>query len=185
MRNAKLYVTTMLAACALDACAHGDPTGDPTGDDAGTDEPKRHPRDAAVVDGAAPPDAPITTGAAIVSCYTEGLPSATCAAPQHCCFNNYSSEHDGACTTATCTYGTILCDGPEDCTSGQRCCAHAIVDPDDGVTGYLLACQSTACGAAPANQELCHTSDTCSNGGSCVSTYGYDYDLPRTLSICR
>ncbi len=152
---------------------------------------KRHPRvDAAtpgtVADASTPPDAsPPSGNPGVVSCYSEGLPSASCTTPSHCCFSNYSSAHNGYCTTATCAYGTIDCDGPEDCGTGQRCCAHAIIDPDQGLTGYRLACQTTACGTAPANEELCHSSSTCSGGGSCVSAFGNQNDLPRTMSICK
>jgi hypothetical protein len=59
------------------------------------------------------------------------------------------------------------------------CCANAI---DGG--GWSLACQSSACGAPPAHEELCHDSASCSSG-SCVNAYNVNYDLPRTLYICR
>ncbi|HEX3760170.1 MAG TPA: hypothetical protein VHW23_15745 [Kofleriaceae bacterium] len=124
-----------------------------------------------------------------ISCYSEGSPGASCTLPTHCCFTNYSSQHDGACTTAACTWGTIECDGPEDCASGQHCCAHAIVTPD-GLAGYQLACQASACGMAPANEEMCHptasAAGTCSNPSSqCVTAFGNDNDLPPSLHICQ
>jgi hypothetical protein len=121
----------------------------------------------------------------IVSCYTEGNPTATCTLPTQCCFSNYNSQHDGECSTSACVWGTIDCDGPEDCASGQHCCAHVIIDPDWGILGYRLACQSTACGSAPANQEMCHDTSTCGTGRSCVSTVGNDSDLPPSLHICK
>jgi len=129
-------------------------------------------------------------GGGTVGCYTAGAPTATCTLPVHCCFNSYSSQHDGTCTSASCSWGTIDCDGPEDCPSGQRCCAHVIVDPSDGILGYKLACQASACGAAPANQELCHTTasaaGTCSTAAaSCVTAFGNDSDLPPSLHICQ
>jgi hypothetical protein len=130
-------------------------------------------------------------GTGIISCYTEGSPGTTCTLPTHCCFSNYSSAHNGACTTAACTWGTIECDGPEDCAGGQHCCAHAIVTPDSGVIGYQLACQASACGAAPANQEMCHptaasAAGTCSSPSSrCVTAFGNDTDLPPSLNICQ
>jgi hypothetical protein len=155
-------------------------------------------RDAGVDAVMRPPDAGVTDagtggggggGTGMVGCYSEGSPAATCALPTHCCFTNYSAAHNGACTTDVCSYGTISCDGPEDCPTGQRCCAHAIEDPDYGTLGYTLACQSTACGAAPLNQELCHptaiAAGTCATGTRCVTTVGNDNDLPRTLYICR
>jgi hypothetical protein len=125
-------------------------------------------------------DAAVTTSSAgSVSCYTEGAPSNTCTLPTHCCFSNYSAQHNGGCTTSACTWGTIDCDGPEDCAAGQYCCANAI---DGG--GWTLACQSTSCGAPPLHEELCHDSASCSSG-SCVNTLSVNWDLPRTLYVCR
>lgn len=121
----------------------------------------------------------------IVSCYTSGNPTATCTLPTQCCFSNYTAQHDGECSTSACVWGTIDCDGPEDCASGQHCCASVIIDPDWGILGYKLACQSTACGAAPANQEMCHQTSTCGTGRTCVSTVGNDSDLPPSLHICK
>jgi hypothetical protein len=126
--------------------------------------------------------------AGAVSCYSEGNPGATCTLPTHCCFTNYSSQHNGQCTSSACTWGTITCDGPEDCPAAQRCCSHAIKDSSDTVIGYLLACQATACGSQPLNEELCHPTltpaGTCS-AGQCVTTVNHNNDLPRTLYICR
>ena len=157
----------------------------------------RRPRDAGV-DATRPPDAMTAdagstggggTAAGIVSCYLQYYPDTTCTLPTHCCFSNYSAAHDGECSNSACSWGTITCDGPEDCASGQYCCAHANIDPNYGTTGYTLACQATACGAAPVNQELCHptttTSGTCSGGRACVAARDYDYDLPRSLYICK
>jgi hypothetical protein len=124
----------------------------------------------------------------VVSCYSEGNPTATCTLPSHCCFTNYSAQHNGACTSSSCGWGTIECDGPEDCSAGQRCCAHALEDPSNIVVGYTLSCQQDACGSAPVNEELCHpttaATGTCSTG-TCVTAVGNNNDLPRTLSICR
>jgi hypothetical protein len=159
------------AALALVACA-------PDSDDV-TSEARRR-KDAgmeALVDAAATGGSTDPSGT--VSCYTEGAPSTTCTLPVHCCFSNYSAQHNGYCTTDTCTWGTIACDGPEDCAAGEYCCANAI---DGG--GWSLACQSSACGAPPAHEELCHDSASCSSG-SCVNAYNVNYDLPRTLYICR
>lgn len=120
-----------------------------------------------------------------VTCYTEGNPAQSCQLPTHCCFTNYSSQHDGACSSGACAYGTIECDGPEDCGSGQHCCSHLMRD-ENGMASYVIGCQATACGAAPANYELCHDGGpACSNGGSCVTAYLNDNDLPRTLELCQ
>lgn len=122
----------------------------------------------------------------VVSCYTEGNPLQSCTLPTHCCFSNYSSQHDGQCSNNACLYGTISCDGPEDCSGGQHCCSHALFDSGGALNGYSMACQASACGAAPVNYELCHIGGpACSNGGTCVTAYLNDNDLPRTLDICQ
>lgn len=180
----------LLAAtlCALAACG---------------DVNARHPHDASttadsstvadsttIADSSTVADSSTGTGsgsdqAAVVTCYSEGNPAATCTLPVHCCFSNYSSQHDGTCTTDSCNYGTITCDGPEDCAAGDVCCAHAITDPTDGTIGYTLACQAGACGSAVTDHEICHPDSGCAYGGSCVTAYGNANDLPRTLYICK
>jgi hypothetical protein len=167
-----------LATLTIAACA--------TSDD-GTADRRRRP-DAAVpaIDAGAPDSGSGADSlAGNVSCYRENNPSATCSAPQTCCFSNYSSAHNGECATSACAWGTIRCDGPEDCGGGQHCCAHAIVDPDQGNQGYMLACQAAACGAPPLDHELCHPGGACSNGKTCMTAAGYANDLPRTLYVCR
>ena len=176
MRKATFATAALLLLlCGLATCAD---------DTAPADEARHRLRDAAVPEADASTTPPPVSGT--VSCYTEGAPANTCTLPVHCCFSNYSAQHDGSCSTASCAYGTITCDGPEDCAQGERCCSHAIIDPDQGLLGYSVACQASACGAAPVDYELCHPGGpACSNGGTCVTAYGNDNDLPRTLSICR
>jgi hypothetical protein len=200
---------TMSSDRVADGGAEARHDGHPGSIDASVPPPHdaSHGRDAMPAPGDAPrPDAGGSTGAdaggadasgdagqvaspGIVSCYAASDPEATCTLPTHCCFTNYGVQRNGECMTSACTWGTIECDGPEDCATGQRCCAHAIVDPENGTVGYALACQSSVCGAAPANQELCHPTSgaagTCSSGGACVSARDFDYDLPATLNICR
>jgi len=174
--------------------AHGDPAG-PKHRDAGADASSMRdasPRDASSLDassldagGSPGNDAALPGGS--VGCYADVDPRAVCTLPIHCCFTNYSSQHNGSCTTEACVWGTITCDGPEDCAAGQHCCAHAILDGDNTAVGYTLACQASACGAAPVNQELCHRGGaaTCATGKTCVTTFGNDNDLPRELDICK
>jgi len=156
------------AALALAACTYD-------GVDVDAEARRRSPAPDAP---AAPsPDAPPPSGDVVtVSCYSEGAPNTTCASPDHCCFTNYSSYHNGYCTTNACAWSTITCDGAEDCASGESCCGV------QSEFGWVLACQSSCAGA---NEELCHPGDTCKNGGTCVSAYGVNYDFPRTLYICR
>lgn len=195
----------LAVALALGACT-APSTGDPSSSmaDAGMEidivarvrRPPPPPPDA----GTSTPDAGGLTGGTggtggdsilpgVISCYTEGNPGATCDLPTQCCFGNYSSAHDGLCSTQACSWGTESCDGPEDCPSGQHCCAHVLVDDFWGIYGYQIACQASACGAAPANQEMCHptatsAAGTCSTGTSCVPALGNDADLPPNLHIC-
>jgi hypothetical protein len=170
----------LAALCALVACA-----GD-TEDDALA---RRRHHDAGVDATQTGVDAGQTggdagqTGGGTVSCYTEGAASNTCSLPAHCCFTNYSAQHDGYCSTASCAYGTISCDGPEDCSGGELCCAHAIRSSTAGTVGYTVSCQSS-CGDAPLDREVCHPDSGCSSG-TCVNTYGVDNDLPRTLYVCE
>ncbi|HEY5924883.1 MAG TPA: hypothetical protein VIV11_24550 [Kofleriaceae bacterium] len=156
------------AALAVMACASDS-------DDLTSGRRKPRPPPSTLPDATEPP--PPDPGGTI-SCYTQGAPSTTCTLPSHCCFTNYSAYHNGYCTTDSCGWGTITCDGPEDCSSGQQCCA----TKSDG--GWSLACSNTACGAPPLGEELCQSSETCS-GRSCVSAYDVNYDLPRTLNVCR
>lgn len=186
--SSALVIALALGACTapgLDASGSSpDASGDP--EIAARKRPPPPPDAATTSDACAGGD-PSSPG--IISCYTEGSPTATCTLPVQCCFGNYSSQHDGYCSTSACSWGTITCDGPEDCATGEHCCAHVLVDPEYGITGYKLACQATACGAAPANQELCHPTSslagTCSTGTACVTTFGNDSDLPPSLYICQ
>lgn len=198
-----LIVALALAACHSSADgmqaladADGQLSGNPSAHHDAQITPDSREADATTGSGpeAGPIDGgPIDSGVVVVggtvSCYSALAPDTTCALPTHCCFTNYSVDHAGTCDTAVCTWGTIECDGPEDCATGQRCCAHAIIDPDEGITGYKLACQADVCGAAPANVELCHggatAADTCGGGRACVSAADQYYELPRTLSICQ
>jgi hypothetical protein len=196
----------LAVALALGACT-APSTGDPSSSDGGVEidvvsrlrrPPPPPPPDARTTTPDAStttPDASTTGGgdlgqAGVFSCYTEGNSGATCSSPNHCCFSNYSSAHNGACATSACTWGTQSCDGPEDCAAGQHCCAHALIDPDWGMYGYQIACQASACGSAPVNQEMCHPTSTsglgtCSTGTTCVAALGNDTDLPPNLHICK
>lgn len=174
MRKLHITFAAFVPLCALAACSQSE--------DGTTLDRKVHRPDAAVTQ----PDAATTSSGGTVSCYTEGAPSQSCSLPVHCCFSDYSSQHDGYCTSTGCAWGTIDCDGPEDCAGGEHCCSHALFASDGSLTGYSIGCQASACGAAPASYELCHTAaPACSNGGACVTAYGNDNDLPRTLDICE
>ena len=114
----------------------------------------------------------------IVSCYSQAAPSATCTLPARCCFSQ-ATYHDGSCSTTACSWGSIACDGPEDCAAGQNCCATYTS------AGVQLACQSGACAAPPAGDELCHEPSICPDGRWCITAFGTQPALPQTLAICR
>jgi hypothetical protein len=174
MRKLQLCAAALvLAACASDSSELSDEARKGKGHGSTSTT-----ADAAVTSADAATTTP-TTSSGTVSCYSEGAPSNACTLPTHCCFSNYSAQHNGSCSTSACTWGTIDCDGPEDCAAGQYCCANAV---DGG--GWMLACQSTSCGAPPLHEELCHDSASCSSG-SCVNTLSVNWDLPRTLYVCR
>jgi hypothetical protein len=120
--------------------------------------------------------------AGAVTCYTEAAPANTCSLPAHCCFTTYARHHDGHCSQAECLFGTIACDGPEDCRDGERCCGHAITSSLAGTIGYSIACRASCDG--PLAREICHPETGCSRG-TCVNAYGVDNDLPRTLYVCE
>ena len=159
MQSTVIVTVTLgaLAACAVDT----------TGEDPSE---RRKPKSPAIVDAG-------TTGT--VSCYSQIAPSATCSLPVQCCFSSESLHHDGICSTSSCTWGTIACDGPEDCASGQQCCATYTA------TGVRLACQTGACLAPPYGDELCHEPSICPDGRWCITAFGTQPALPRTLAVCR
>jgi hypothetical protein len=166
----------------IDARPDGGTGGSDAGSTGGSDAGSTGGSDAGSTGGS---DAGTSAGNT-VTCYRTNDPAATCALPaEHCCFSNYSAAHDGACSTTSCAWGTIRCDGPEDCGTGQRCCAHALIDPNDGLFGHALTCQATPCGPAPVNQQICHTTSQCPAGTQCVTVVMNDNDLPRTLNICK
>jgi hypothetical protein len=165
MQRLQLCAALALAACVSDT------------DDLGSDPRRGNGHHPPVTVDASVTTPPTSDPAGTISCYSEGAPAATCTLPVHCCFGNYSAQHNGFCTTDTCAESTITCDGPEDCASGQHCCATPIA-----VNRWNLACQSSACGAG--GDELCHDSSTC-GGRSCVNALDANYDLPRALSVCR
>ena len=175
-------VFTIATLCGLAACAAD------TSDEDAADRRKPRPPTTQVDAGTTPqPDASSggTSGDGTVSCYTEGAPSNTCSLPVHCCFTNYSAQHNGYCTSDSCAWGTLDCDGPEDCATGEHCCSQQLQDAD-GIAGYRVACQASACGAPPTGEELCHpNSASCGSGETCVTAYGNNNDLPRSLYICR
>jgi len=131
-----LAITILLGACS----ARHDPPSLPA------DAP------AAIRDAPAPPDGPPRpvelTGTASpdkVACA-----AATCdTATQHCCG---SSSMTPTCTATCSSPIDLVCDGPEDCPTGQTCCG------TPSMTGLKAVCAAT-CGMD--QPELCHNSSQC------------------------
>jgi hypothetical protein len=147
----------------------------------------------------------------VFSCWTLTACLQTCSAPQYCCFNNSNfygiAGEEGTCSNTPCVQsgsaiGSENCDGPEDCPSGQLCCAVEVFDPDFGIITNTIACQVGPCSANA--YELCHPNGApCSNPAqSCIianapssSTNGCpagqgaptvaDPDMPFNLHVCH
>jgi hypothetical protein len=166
--RAHIGLAMLVAALgALGACA-----GD-TSDDGGDADNTERRRPKPVVD--APPPSP-TTGS--VTCYSASAPTATCTAPSQCCFGT-GYDPDGVCSTSTCAWGAVRCDGPEDCASGERCCATVTS------SGVTVACAASCLPLEQGGDEVCHEPALCSNGRWCITAFGTQPALPRNLSICR
>lgn len=108
--------------------------------------------------GGAPPTSTVVCGT--TSC---GLPA------QYCCAHwNQTPE----CRTATsdlttdCVYGVpVTCDGPEDCSGGQVCCAQWFIQGQNRSVVSLM-CQSSC--TASDQHVVCGASGSCPSG-SCVA----------------
>jgi hypothetical protein len=138
--------------------------------------------DAAVVERRRPkpvfPQPPPPPASGSVTCYSDAAPAATCTAPSQCCFGS-GFDPDGSCSSSTCSWGSVSCDGPEDCTSGQRCCATVTA------AGVRVACATSCLSPLQGGDELCHEPSICDGGRWCVTAFGTQPALPRNLSICR
>ena len=106
-----------------------------------------------------------------------------CTGLTHCCFNNYSAAHDGYCSTDTCEFGRIECDGPEDCAASNLCCAQRISDPNGIALAYVVACRAGS--ACPTGTwQLCHANSECGAGRSCQPTGPINSELPHVIDVC-
>jgi hypothetical protein len=194
-----------LAALLLTACAGSDSTG--------TAHQAAH--HSGNPDLATPSDLAITFGnpaaPGVFSCYEPSACLQTCSAPQYCCFNNSQfygiPGEEGSCSSTPCVQsgsaiGSENCDGPEDCPSGQLCCAVEVWDSFQGIVSNTIACQTGPCGATA--YEMCHPNGApCSNPAqSCIianapasSSNGCpagqgapsvgDNDMPFNLHVCN
>src|SRR5690349_784 len=125
-----------------------------------------------------------TTGRSI-TCFSGGAPDTVCTGADHCCFSNYSALHDGYCATTTCEFGTLNCDGPEDCPAGNVCCAQRFTDPSGVALSYTVACR-TGSSCPSGTWQLCHSTAPanggCPAGTTCQS--GVNFELPKAIQNC-
>lgn len=101
--------------------------------------------------------APETGAASTVGTIACG--ASTCSAASELCCNDYSGS--GARCVKSCNVGDwFSCDGPEDCSSGMRCCAVI------RALGTQASCKATCTWGR--DLQLCHTDAECEGapGGS-------------------
>jgi len=139
---AKLALVAALVACSSNSSPGGHDAPETTGDGNGSGS--------GMIDAAAPDG-----GTAGVAC---GM--MTCGTGMDCCVTFANQMASYACITSggQCQGLSQACDGPEDCTNSDRCCASF-----GGGGGGGITCQpaSGTCG-----RELCHTPADCSTAGA-------------------
>jgi hypothetical protein len=95
-----------------------------------------------------------------VACGSTACPVAT----SYCC-NHPNQPDECKANGSACTFGVeMACDGPEDCASGQVCCATLFIQ------GQNQSYTSTACAAACTGKTarvVCGASGTCPTGTTC------------------
>ncbi|MGE0788092.1 MAG: hypothetical protein AB7S26_20645 [Sandaracinaceae bacterium] len=93
--------------------------------------------------------------------------ASVCARGQVCCTRPGGA---GSCMAdaMTCSGGIVLgCDGPEDCSGGQACCAALTTD---GING--ARCLDAAMCTAPMRSAICHDASSCASGEMCCPSIG-------------
>jgi hypothetical protein len=140
MRNLAMVALLVLVGCGSKTSGDNDAaTGD--GGGGGTDD-------------AAQPDAS-TAG---ITCGTM-----TCTTGMDCCITFANPMYECIAGGSRCQGISQACDGPEDCTMGERCC---------GATGG----GDIACQPGGMCRELCHTPADCSMPNSmCCTAMFFDY----------
>ena len=108
--------------------------------------------------------------------------SGTCSlASEFCC--RYVNGQAPACVpiNGTCTEGTdLICDGPEDCDTGQVCCGR-LVNSNFGRVYNRVSCSLPSECAGTNDRIVCGSDPTqCHNGRVCASS-----DVAPELRICR
>jgi hypothetical protein len=103
-------------------------------------------------------------------------------ASEKCCVLDPGFDYCGPaaqpcqCDSGACTLLEVLCDGPEDCASGQMCCGFY-----DGTQYTRTECRSS-CVMQNGEFEMCHQGAQCATPGTTCST---SPSLPPYLLRCR
>jgi hypothetical protein len=88
--------------------------------------------------------------------------SVICDLSQHQCCAFYNQPYKCVKTAAECLYGVdVLCDGPEDCASGQVCCGQMFVQGQN--KSYEEFSCAASCDAAD-QRVICGSSGSCPSG---------------------
>ena len=156
---AKLSVLVLLVACGKDSTTGGGTDAPSSTDDSGGGSN--------TID-APGPDAS-TAG---VSC---GM--MTCTTGMDCCitFGNQMASYACVASGGACQGVSQECDGPEDCTGTDACCASF-----GGNGGNGIQCDTAGQGC----RELCHNAGDCSQQGAMCCTsqfFNYSYCAPACM----
>lgn len=153
-------VTPLLAVLA---CVGDDPKPAPAGVDAGADGPSASSSSGGD-SGATDPR---------VLC-----PGAQCGASEVCCALKVEKWPNAGCRpVGGCPDRELACDGPEDCPSGQSCCAERnVVPPGLGGAHCAATCPKTT-------DALCHSAADC-GGRTCAGFDTVVGDYPDFVKVC-
>ena len=164
MRHASLVLALAFAFLA-GACGSSRNTG--SQDDAGVQEDANHQFDTHVQD-----DAPVQTDAAphctansdSGACYVKcGSSECNTANGEECCVTG-TTMNCAAAGTCSGGYGTLDCDGPEDCAFDATkpvCCGRV------GTGGATATCETATGCTGNGAMALCHEDATCGSGNKC------------------
>ncbi len=107
-------------------------------------------------------------GSGFVQCETESC--------NDCCLNDVCDTAQ-ACDNYADSGWVYFCDGPEDCSNGETCCAGI---PGGGSFPIRAECTAPAeCSMLPSALYFCHTDEDCGNLGTCAP-----YPDTPYVSVC-
>jgi hypothetical protein len=94
-----------------------------------------------------------------------------------CCLNGTMEDFSGSCMAlASCVGAAFACDGPEDCATGDVCCANFSNDTAE--------CKSANdCTFQPNSKAMCHSDADCAVG-SCIPASS-DSPYKNIIAICQ